>query len=143
MKAKLLIRIAAGCMLFFALGHSAGHVSRKTIADTKAQEVLKTMADFKYNQFGQMRSYDENYTGMSVNLIATLLMLTLVLWFLSNLAEKSPRATMQILIPIAMCVYAFAVTGFIYFFMVPAITCLLAGFLLSVVIFQLLQTEKG
>jgi hypothetical protein len=142
MKAKLLIRIAAGCMLFFALGHSAGHATRKNIDNPQAQEVLKAMTSFKFDQFGQMRSYDENYTGMSLNLIATLLMLTVLLWFLSKLAEQSPKATRQILLPVALCSFAFAVTGFLYFFLLPAFTCLIAGLLLATAIYKLYKTEK-
>ena len=56
MKPKLLIRIAAGCLLFFALGHTMGHSSRKEIADEKAQEVIKAMEGYRYNLFGQLRS---------------------------------------------------------------------------------------
>lgn len=143
MKAKLLIRIAAGCMLFFALGHSAGHATRKSIDSPQAQEVINTMTNFKFDQFGQMRSYDENYTGMSLNLIATLLMLTFVLWLLSNIAEQYPHAIRQILFPITLCSFVFAATGFMYFFLLPAITCLAVGLLLIAAIFKLLKEEKS
>jgi len=127
MKAKLLIRIAAGCLLFFALGHSVGHFTRHDVDDPKAKEVLRAMSENKFDMFGQLRSYDENYTGMSVNLIFTLLTFVIILWFVSTLSETQPNTAKNILIPMALCVLGFSVTSFLFFFAMPAITCLLAG----------------
>src|SRR4051812_35218320 len=123
MTPKLLIRIAAGCLLFFALGHSMGHTTRKDIDDPKAQEVLKAMSDYKYDMFGQPRSFDENFTGMSLNLIFTLLAFIMILWVVSGVANENKKMTSAVLWPICICVAAFAVTGFLYFFLLPAITC--------------------
>ncbi|HEX3008717.1 MAG TPA: hypothetical protein VHO90_13990 [Bacteroidales bacterium] len=139
MNAKIWIRIAAGCMLFFALGHLAGHFSRNNTDDPHGKEVINAMKEYKRDLFGTMRSYDENYTGMSLNLVATLLMLTVVLWVLSNLVDNNPKATTHIIIIIALCSYFFAITGFLFFFPVPAITCLLAGTSLSIAAFRLLS----
>lgn len=143
MKAKIWIRIAAGCMLFFALGHSAGHFTRHNLTDPRGQEVIDAMTSYKRNMFGSMRSFDENYTGMSLNLIATLLMLTLVLWILSRAAAQQPKTTAYIIIPVALCAFFFSVTGFTYFFALPAITCLVAGISLSVAVFKLYKTARG
>lgn len=142
MKAKIWIRIAAVCMLFFALGHTAGHITRHTTDDVRAKEVIKAMTDYKRDMFGAMRSFDENYTGMSLNLIATLLILTVVLWILSNLATSNPRTTAHLLIPVLLCAWFFAVTGFMYFFLLPAITCLLAGLSLSVAGYRLYSKRQ-
>lgn len=137
MKAKILIRIAAGLILFFALGHTMGHIGRHDVKEPEAKEALKIMSETKFDQFGTMRSFDENYTGMSLNLIFTLLTFTIILWFFSAYTEKYPDFVKKVLIPIALCVTGFSVTGFLYFFMVPAITCLLAAFALFVAFFKL------
>lgn len=131
MKPKLLIRIAAGCLLFFALGHAMGHSSRKDIADEKAQKVIKAMEGYRYNMFGQLRTYDENYTGLSVNLIITLMALVAILWLLSNGVAGSPALIRKLLWPIILCVGGFAITGFLYFFPLPAISCVIALIFLS------------
>ena len=135
MKPKLLIRIAAGCVLFFAFGHTMGHLGRKGTTDPKELEVIRITETNKFDMFGTLRSYDENYTGMSLNLIFTLLAFTLMLWFVSNLNDL--KSAKNILIPITLCLFGFAATGFMFFFPVPAITCVVAGGLLSVAIFQL------
>lgn len=85
------------------------------------------MSDFKFDLFGTMRSYDENYTGMSLNLILTLLAFTLLLWILSNHSARAAAVTRALLFPILLCLLGFAITGFMYFFLLPAITCLLAS----------------
>jgi len=137
MTPKLLLRIAVGCLLFFALGHSLGHFTRHDVTDPKAKEVLRQMTENKFDMFGQLRSYDENYTGMSLNLIFTLLALASVLWIISTQTEKQPILARNILIPIAICVFGFGITSFLYFFTIPAVTCLLATILTTATIFKL------
>jgi 4-amino-4-deoxy-L-arabinose transferase-like glycosyltransferase len=137
MKSKLLIRIASGLLLFFALGHSIGHFTRHSTPDPKAQAVLKEMSDNKFDMFGSLRSYDENYTGMSLNLIFTLLTLAFVLWILSSRVEENQKLVRALLLPIGLCVAGFCITSFLFFFVVPAVTCLLAAFILIYAYLQL------
>ena len=131
MKPKILLRIAAGCLLFFATGHSMGHFKRHDVTDPQAKEVLRQMMEHKFDMFGQLRSYDENYTGMSLNLIFTLLALTVVVWILAAYSEKQPGLVKQLLVPLGLCILGFSVTGFLYFFPVPAVTCLVAVALIA------------
>ena len=137
MTPKLLIRIAAGCTLFFAFGHTIGHLTRKDVTEAKAKEVIRLMEDTKFDLFGQIRSFDENYTGMSLNLIFTLLAFTVVLWFISSITETDPKSCRTLLIPIIVCLLGFAVTSFLYFFLVPAVTCLVASAVLLLAISRL------
>lgn len=124
MRPKLLLRIAAGCLLFFAVGHSIGHVTRHQVTDAKAKEVLQMMADNKFDLFGQMRSYDEMFTGMSLNLTLTLLAFIAIQWTISTIADTNKKLAIKLLIPLSLCVFGFSVTGFLFFFPVPAVTCL-------------------
>jgi hypothetical protein len=137
MKPKLLIQLAAACTLFFALGHSIGHFTRHNIEDTQAQQILKAMSSHKFNMFGQLRSYDDNYTGMSLNLIITLITLTVLLALLANWTHKQPLLVRHILIPLSVCLALFAMTSFLFFFPLPGITCCIATCLLVIAIFKL------
>lgn len=137
MNTKRVLRIAAGCLLFFALGHTIGHMSRHNVTDPKAVEVQKAMMENKFNMFGKLRSYDENYTGMSLNLIFTLLAFVILLWLISALANENPLLAIKLLIPVLICVAGFTITGFMYFFLLPALTCLLATVLLTIALIQL------
>jgi hypothetical protein len=137
MSPKLLIRLASGCLLFFAMGHTVGHFTRHNVTDPKAKEVLQAMSENHFDMFGEMRSYDENYTGMSANLILTLISFAALLWILSGTAIENKKRTTMLLIPILFCVSGFAATGFLYFFHLPAISCLGASALLLITIGQL------
>jgi hypothetical protein len=137
MSPKILLRIAAGAVLFFALGHTMGHFTRKNLSTPEAQAVYKVMEDFKFPIGFQMRSYDEFYEGMSINLIITLLTLTAILWVSSSVCGQNPEAGIQILWPVLFCMIAFSVTGFIFFFTLPAVTCVVASILILISIFQL------
>jgi hypothetical protein len=135
MKPTLLIQIAAGLIIFFAAGHTIGHFTRHDTKDPKAQEVLRIMAASKFDMFGVQRSFDENYTGMSFNLIITLLLLGTTLFQLAKCSVTHPQITRSFLIPISVAILGFSVTGFMYFFLAPAISCLLAfGFLLFAIV---------
>ena len=136
MTPKLLLRIAAGLVLFFAFGHTIGHVTRHQ-GEGVQQTVGQTMQDVKFDFFGNTTSYDGMYNGMSLNLIFTLLAFAAVLWMLSNVAFDRPRLVKQLLIPVALCLFGFAVTSFLYFFFVPAVTCFLASLTLGVAAWRL------
>lgn len=131
MKPKLLIRIAAGCTLFFALGHSIGHATRHEVTDARSAEVWRIVRTHKFNVFGEMRSIDENYTGMSLNFIFTLLAFTAMLWLISNRVDRDPAGSRWLILPVMLAAFGFAVTSYLYFFMVPAVTSAIAGLLLS------------
>jgi hypothetical protein len=142
MKPRLLLRIALGCVLFFAVGHSIGHFTRKAATDPGQMAVIKMMESFKFPLGPQMRSYDELYEGMSTNLIITLLMIVALLWITSGIAADDPKTTAKILWPILLCLLAFTATGFLYFFIVPAITCAVASALILISINLSGKTNK-
>lgn len=123
---KLGLRVAAGCMLFFAAGHSAGHVTRHETIDADVARTIDLMRFTKRDMFGQMRSFDENYEGMSINLIVVLLALTVILWMLGNYTQDYPKIVKSLLWPIAFVIAGFSITAWLFFFPLPAITCLVA-----------------
>ena len=134
---KLLIRIAAGLILFFAFGHSMGHFTRYDVTDPKEKEVLQMMSNNKFDLFGQMTSYDKMYTGMSMNLIFTLLAFTIILWHISGICTDNKKLATKLLLPVTFCVFGFSITSFLFFFPVPAITCLIAGLILTFALIKL------
>ncbi|AOP35705.1 hypothetical protein A0128_18790 [Leptospira tipperaryensis] len=125
MKPKILIRIASILMLIFVLGHSIGHFTRYNTADIRAINTITAMQMTKIPMEGVDKTYDQFYSGMSLNLSVTLLFLATLLWLLSNLVESNPKTVLKLLIPIFFCVFCFSITGFLYFFPVPTlISCL-------------------
>jgi heme A synthase len=143
MKPAHLLKFAAGCQLFFAVGHSAGHFTRKSVDAPRARQVFALMEDYKFPIGTKLRSYDEFYTGMSLNLVICLLTFTALLWIAAGLAQSHPRVCTRLLVPVLLGVTAFSATGFGYFFPVPAVTCLVAAVLISLSLFSLRKVSTS
>ena len=58
---------------------------------------------------------------------------------ISGYTEQYASLCRKLLMPLALCIGVFCITGFLYFFMVPAVTCLLACVLLVYAIVKLAQ----
>ena len=116
--------------MFFAIGHSIGHFTRHNTNDPQKRMVLDVMASHKFHMFGKLRSYDENYEGMSLNLIIVLVAFAAILWMLSSVKEANVQLFKVVLWPIAIVCLLLTVTGFVYFFPAPAVSSLVAFVLL-------------
>jgi len=137
MRPKLLLRIAAFFILFVAVGHTIGNCTRKATTDARQQEIFKKMADYKFDFGGSMRSWDNFYEGMTLDVSLTLVIFTVLLWLISGSAHKYPVFCTSLLWAMLTCFIGFTIIGFLYFFVVPATCTLIASLLLIVVIFQL------
>jgi len=137
MQPKLLLRIAAFCIFFVAVGHTTGNITRKQTTDAHQQEVFKKMEDVKFDFFGSVRSWDNLYNGLSIDVSITLVVFTVLLWKISTAATQYPEFCIKLLWAILVFMILFTITGFIYFFWVPAVSTLLAGVFIAIAMFQL------
>jgi hypothetical protein len=134
MNPRFLLRIAAGLLMVFAIGHTVVHITRHHVRDPRAREIQRLMIDNKFDMFGQMRSYDDNYSGLSMNMIAALLAFAVITWGISGHIEKDRELVKSILIAQIFAVSIFVITGFVYFFLAPAIIGLVAAVLMGIVL---------
>jgi hypothetical protein len=138
MSAKLILRIAAGLVLFFLAGHTYGHLTWKTAhPEPGAQAMFKAMEDYKFTIGTQLRSEDEFFDGMSLNLSVALVAFLILIWMLSNIANEMPKACTMMLWPVLIAMAGFTYTGFVYFFYAPAITCLIVSILIIAAMLRL------
>jgi hypothetical protein len=134
MNPRLLLRVAAALLFLFAVGHMIGHLTRHNVTDPRARELQRLMIDNKFEMYGQMRSYDENYTGLSMDMIATLLAFGIILWEVAGHVDRNPALIRTILIAMTFAVGMFAISAFVYFFLVPAIVCCVVALLMGAVL---------
>ena len=142
MQPKLLLRIAACCIFFVAVGHTIGNWTRKQTTDPQQQEVFKKMESYKFDFNGSIRSWDNFYDGMSIDVSITLVVFTVLLWKISGAANTYPEFCTKLLWPVLACFVLFTITGFMYFFIVPAISTLLACIFIIIAMFQLKTISK-
>jgi hypothetical protein len=126
MKAKLLLRIAVGCLVFHLIGHTIGMLTWKQTDDPVKSKVISEMDSHKFEFMGAMKSLGENYAGMNILFEITLAMLSVVLWNISGMTQDLKHSG-KILLPIGLSLLAFSVTEFTTFFALAGATSLLAG----------------
>lgn len=128
MKPKLLLRIAAGLVLFFLMGHNIGHFTWRQTDDAAKQEVINLMDGRHFEWNGTVRSLGQNYDGYSFLLSSSLVMLAWLLFVLANgTTSGHSKLVRKACWPIALGLALYAFFSFTFFFAVPGITCLLAS----------------
>lgn len=124
MNRKILLRIAAFLMLFHALGHTMGAISWDKASTPAAGLVIKGMQAAHFNFMGRYTTIASFYEGYGIIMIFVWLLVTVVLWLLSNEAQN--KLTVRLIIPLAIFLLLTAVAEFIYFFPFAAVISLLA-----------------
>jgi hypothetical protein len=137
MKAKILLRIAAFCILVHLLGHGVGHMTWKTPKDSKMQEVVSQMLNHKAEFMGATRSMGDYYDGYSLILFGVYGMSIVLLWMISTIERAQVSIAQKLLLPIAITYIFFGVIEYLYFFTFAASMSMLAGLLSGFAIVQL------
>ena len=142
MEPKVLLRIAALLILFLAIGQAIDHFTRKMTPDPVEKEVIRQMEQYKFNVNGSMRSWDDLYEGLSLDVSIVLLILTTIFSMLASVAKKHPKICFDFLWPYLICFIALTVTGFCFFFIVPGIAGLIICILIILAMVQLSKELK-
>lgn len=143
MKPKLLLRIASLLTLFIAIVHIMEYISRKVTTDPTGIAVIRQMETYKFNFNGSVRSLDNFYEGLSLNLSLVLIIFAVIFAMLSVIAKKHHKVCYNMLWPYLICNIGFAITGFRYFFIVPGITFAAICLVIIYAMFQLHQHSKS
>jgi hypothetical protein len=142
MMSKILLRLAAVTVLVHIIGHLMGHSSWKTPKDPARLEVIKQMLTQTSPFMGATRSMGDYYEGYSLCITLALLLMMVMLWLFSGNAYEHPKLSLQVLIPIAVCLVSFSVVEFIFFFPFAASISLTAGILTAGSIIGLTNVRK-
>src|SRR5882757_6614641 len=125
MKPRIILRITVFVTLFYAFGHIMGHLTRKQTTDPIDKEVIRQMEEYKFDVNGSMRSWDDFYEALSLDVSLVLVVFTVMFWMLSGMSEGNPKICFNLLCPMLICFAGFTVTDFLYVFMIPTVTSLL------------------
>jgi len=142
MKPKLWLRVVAFLTLLVAVGQTIGYFTRKVTNDHANIAVISHMEQYKFNFHGSMRSWDNFYEGLSLDVSLVLFVFTAVFSILAGVSKKHPKVCYNMLWPFLICYIGFTVTGFMYFFVVPAVSTLICTILIIVTLIQLRRSHK-
>ena len=119
MKTTLLLRIASGISLLFAIGHSIGGLQKwSPMGDN---EVLKAMQAVHFDVMGHQRSYFDFYMGFGWSISVTMLMQAVLLWQMASLARTNAAAIRPMIATIALATLVGGVLAWVFIIPIPAI----------------------
>jgi len=125
-----LIRISSILFFLLTIGHSSGY-PWTTDHDLRERLLVASMKSVDLVFAGERSSYWNLYFGWGLYVAVLLLTLTIILWFLSDVARIVPRPVGVMTQIISACCLAGAYLSFRFFYIPP--------FLLLAVIFIILQ----
>lgn len=125
MKSSTLLRVAAGLVLFQALGHTIGSVLVTPPPESAEATMRGAMAAFRFTVAGVERSYLDAYVGSGWTISVLLLASVVLLWQLARLSIDAPRIARPMIYALAAAFGGMTVVGAVYFVLPP--TALAAG----------------
>ncbi len=135
MKPRLLLRIAALCILIHLIGHFFGHFSWKESPDPLKQEVIRQMTGPKFEFMGVMRSMGDYFEGYGLILFVVYGMSIALILSAIRYSDSNHDIARKVLTPIGIGYVAFGIIEFVYFFPFAGSLSLLAGLLIILAIF--------
>ena len=124
-------------MLFHLIGHTFGHSNWKHDENPERQEVINQMMNHQFPFMGAIRSMGDYYDGYGWASAIALLFFAAILWLASGAVKENSSLAIKILVVTTMCLFAWSIDEFIFFFPFAACVTLLAGILSLVAIIQI------
>ncbi|WP_276366710.1 hypothetical protein [Chryseolinea sp. H1M3-3] len=144
MRTKLLLRIAVACIAIHLLGHLVGHFTwKESNGNASRAEVVRQMTEKEFDFMGATRSFGDYYEGYSAILLIVYLTLIMLLLAISKFAEHQPQTARNLIGPISMCLIAFGILEFVYFFPFAASMSTIAGLATLLSMIGLTQKQKN
>jgi hypothetical protein len=122
MHSLLFFQIASGLLLFFAVTHTFGLLSRKK--NPKMKSVVKTMKS-RFKFMGKDCDYYGFYIGFGFLTTLFLLFSSVLAWQLGSLSQTQPDAARSLTWPFLIAQAGTCYLSFRYFFAPPGVTAAL------------------
>jgi hypothetical protein len=135
-KPWLWLRVASVVDAVFTIGHTFGHFQTLK-GKVGGPSVIAAMKNFHFNAMGSIRTYWDLLIGYSLFVIVTALLLTIVLWLLSNLGKAHVPHLRPVVWTLAAAHLLFAILCYRYFFIGPTLGNSVATVCLAMAAFSL------
>jgi hypothetical protein len=119
MTTTLWLRISSIISLLFAIGHTLGGL--KYWSPMGDNPVLQAMRTVRFNTLGVNRSYLDFYLGFGYSISVSQVMLTILLWQFSTLAQTDSRRVRPMIIVVALAIAVGGLVAWRFIFPVPAL----------------------
>lgn len=120
MTSKIWWRVASGLTMFFALAHTGGMLNPE-VRGPEEQAVLDHMRSYHFGIMGATRTYWDFFFGFGIFLTASLVVVSILSWKMGAVSETDRGLARQLGWPLLGGQIAFAILGWTYFFLAPAV----------------------
>jgi hypothetical protein len=127
MSPKVLLRIAAGAITVFDLGHSLGGMVFAMSRGPEEEAILAALAAYRFDTMGSMRSHHDFYVGQGWYLSAVLTAFIVICWQLSNFAVESPKLVGRLSLVVSVFFGVSVALCAMFFFVAPLATSAVAS----------------
>ncbi len=127
MQPKILLRIAAFAILLFELGHTLGGMIFAESRGPEEDALMASLAAFRFDVMGSMRSHHDFYVGEGWYLSAALAAMLVICWQLSRSTLESPVLVGRLSLVMAVFFASSAALSAAFFFVAPLVTSVVAS----------------
>ena len=129
MTTKIILRAAAIIIFLHDIGHSMAVLTWKDDSDPKKMEVIRQMTENKFPFMGTSRSMGQYFEGFGIQGTLSLLLISLILWYVSDVREINKNFNRKIILTLSIILLAWGISELIYFFLLAASFSLIASVL--------------
>jgi hypothetical protein len=129
MRAKIILRAAAIIIFLHGIGHTMAVLTWKDDPDPKKMEVVRQMTENKFPFMGTSRSMGEYFEGFGIQGTLSLLLITLILWYVSDVRESNKNLNKKIILTVSLILLVWGTIELIYFFPFAASFSLISSLL--------------
>jgi hypothetical protein len=127
MQPRLLLRIAAGAILVFDLGHTLGGMVFGKSRGVEEDTLLGLLGAYHFDVMGSSRSHHDFYVGEGWYLSATLTAMIVICWVLSNSTTESSALVRRVSLVVALFFAISTALCAVFFFAAPMVASAVAS----------------
>jgi hypothetical protein len=142
MKPSIWLKILAGLLALFAIGHTLGTASPKAIHGPEEASLFQAMQNVHFPIMGFNRSHWEFYRGFALVISLQLVVMMAIAWQLSLIAKRNPRQALPMAITLQAGCIGLAVLAFMFFFGGPILMSLLSVACSTLVVVLIVNSKE-
>ena len=125
MRPTLFLRIASVLTFLHAVLHTVGGVLSPPAHGAEEVAVIETMKAHRFDFMGSARGYWDFFFGYGLIISVTLLVLSVLFWYLGSIAKNEPQRVRGMVGLFFLNFFAIMIISWRYFFAGPVVTELL------------------
>jgi hypothetical protein len=142
MKAATWLKLLAGLLALFALGHTLGTAAPKVTHGSGEASVFAAMQGFRFPIMGFNRTYWEFYRGFALIISLQLFLMMVIAWQLSAISTKDTRQALPMAVTLQIGCLGLLALSWMFFFTGPIVMAFMAVVLSTIAVVRLARSKK-